>query len=59
MSHLAFIDAPCIRMIMDAVRSLAGSRQVRLMCSAAVARRFAWYGAGDLPDIGLVTVDER
>jgi anti-anti-sigma regulatory factor len=59
MSHLAFIDAPCTRVIMDAARSLAGARQVRLVCSAAVARWFAGYGAGDLPGIGLVTVDER
>jgi anti-anti-sigma regulatory factor len=59
MSQLAFIDAPCTRMIMDAARSLAGARRVRLVCPAAVARGFAGYGAGDLPGIGLVTVDER
>jgi anti-anti-sigma regulatory factor len=59
LAHLAFIDAPCTRLIMDAARGLAASRQVRLVCSAAVARRFASCGAGELSGIGLVTVDER
>jgi len=59
MAQLAFADAPCIRLIMDAARSLAGSRRVHLVCSAAVARRFAGYGADELPGIGLVSLDDR
>ena len=59
MSHLIFIDAPCTRMIVDAARSLARSRQVRLVGPAVVSRRFASYGVGDRPGIDLVTVDER
>jgi anti-anti-sigma regulatory factor len=59
LAHLAFIDAPCTRLIMDAAHGLAESRQVRLVCSAAVARRFDSCGAGELAGIGLVTVDER
>ena len=59
LAHLAFIDVPCARLIMDAARGLAASRQVCLVCSAAVARRFASCGAGELAGIGLVTVDER
>ena len=59
LAHLAFIDAPCTRLIMDAARGLAESRQVRLVCPAAVARRFASCGAGELAGIGLVTVDEQ
>ena len=44
---------------MDAAHGLAESRQVRLVCSAAVARRFDSSGAGELAGIGLMTVDER
>jgi MEDS: MEthanogen/methylotroph, DcmR Sensory domain len=59
MASLAFIDAPCTRMILDAARGLAATRQVALVCSASVAGRFSLYGAADVPGISLVTADER
>lgn len=59
MAGLAFIDAPCTRMIVDAARGLAVTGHVTLLCSAATAGRFARYGAGEVPGVSLVTVDEQ
>jgi MEDS: MEthanogen/methylotroph, DcmR Sensory domain len=59
MAPLSFIDAPCTRMIVDAARSVAPDRTVVLYCSAAVARRFAMYGAAGAPGISLVVADDQ
>jgi len=55
MTGLTFIDAPCVRMVLEAARGLAGSRTVVLQCRPAVATRFAMFGAANLPGVRLVT----
>jgi anti-anti-sigma regulatory factor len=54
MATLAFIDASCARMIVDAVRGLNGSRMVVLQCHQAIAARFELLGVTDLPAVSLV-----
>ena len=56
---LSFIDASCARMIADAARGMAATRNVILQCPPAIAARFAQYGLADAPRIKLVTADER
>jgi hypothetical protein len=56
---LAFIDAPCARMIADTARMLAESRTVTLQCLPQVAAGFARLGLADLPGVQLVTFSER
>ena len=59
MADLAFIDASCVRMIVDATRGLAVSRKVALQCHAPIAARFVLFGAADVPGVSVVTVHER
>jgi anti-anti-sigma regulatory factor len=59
MAALAFIDASCARMIVDAVRGLSGSRMVVLQCHPAIAARFALLGVTDLPAVSLVIAHGR
>jgi MEDS: MEthanogen/methylotroph, DcmR Sensory domain len=59
MADLTFIDASCVRMVVDAARSLAASRSVVLQCHPEIATRFAIFGAADLPGVSVVTVHER
>jgi anti-anti-sigma factor len=59
MSELRFIDASCARMILNAARSLGGTRKMILRCSPPVARWFTLFGAGDVPGVSVVTVHER
>ncbi len=59
MTDLAFIDASCMRMIVNAARSMTAPRRVVLRCPPGVARRLALIGAADVPTISLVTVRER
>jgi len=59
MAALTFIDASSARLIVDAVRSLDGSRTVILQCHPAIAARFALLGAADLPGASLVIADDR
>jgi anti-anti-sigma regulatory factor len=58
LAHLRFIDAPCARMIVDALRSLDGSRQAILQCPPGIATRFSLLGATDLPGVSVVTADD-
>jgi anti-anti-sigma regulatory factor len=58
MAPLAFIDATCSRMILDAARGLALPRRVILRCRPGLASRFVLLGAADIPGVGLVSVDE-
>ena len=56
MAGLSFIDAACTRMIVDAARSLAGApaaRRVILECRPVLARRFAMFGADQIPGVTL------
>jgi hypothetical protein len=46
-------------MILDAARSLSPPRATTLRCSPAVAPKFVYLGATDLPGVRLVTVDDR
>ena len=59
MAALAFMDAPCSRMIVDAARSIAPERSVILQCPPALAGRLALYGASGVPGISLVVADEQ
>jgi anti-anti-sigma regulatory factor len=59
MADLAFIDASCVRMIVDATRGIAASRKVALYCRPAIAARFVLFGAADVPGVSVVTVHER
>ena len=59
MANLTFIDASCVRMIVDAARGLAASRNVVLQCCRETAARFVMFGAADLPGVSVVTVHER
>ena len=59
MADLAFIDASCVRMIVDATRGLAASRRVVLQCHAPIAARFVLFGAADVLGVSVVTVHER
>jgi anti-anti-sigma regulatory factor len=59
MAGLTFIDASCARLVVDAARSLAASRNVVLQCHPEIAARFVTFGAADLPGVSVVTVHER
>jgi anti-anti-sigma regulatory factor len=59
MADLGFIDASCVRMIVDATRGLAASRRVVLQCHAPIAARFVLFGAAEVPGVSVVTVHER
>jgi anti-anti-sigma regulatory factor len=59
MADLTFIDASCVRMIVDAARGLAASRRVVLQCHAPIAARFVLFGVADVPGVSVVTVHER
>ena len=59
MSALSFIDASCIRLIIEAARSLAQTRRVILQCPAWIEGRFILYGALQVPGISLVRTHER
>jgi len=59
MAALAFMDAPCTRMIVDAARSVTPARRVILHCPPALAGRLTLYGASDVPGISLVVADEQ
>jgi anti-anti-sigma regulatory factor len=59
MAGLVFIDASCARMILDAARSVAGSRAVVLQCHPGIAARFVLMGAAGIPAISVVSVDDR
>ncbi|MGH3255203.1 MAG: MEDS domain-containing protein [Streptosporangiaceae bacterium] len=58
MAGLAFIDAWCARMILDAARGLGGSRVVSLHCRAQVAARFVLLGAGKVAGVSVERVDD-
>ena len=59
MAGLAFIDASCARMILDAARGMAGSRAVILQCRAPIAARFVLLGAAEIPGVSVVSADDR
>jgi anti-anti-sigma regulatory factor len=59
MAGLAFIDASCARMILDAARGMAGSRAVILQCRPPVAARFVLLGAAEIPGVSVVSADDR
>jgi anti-anti-sigma regulatory factor len=59
MAGLAFIDASCARMILDAARGMAGSRAVILQCRPPIAARFVLLGAAEIPGVSVVSVDDR
>jgi hypothetical protein len=58
MADLSFIDASSIRMVTGAAASLDPSRTVVLRCPPAIEARFAQLGAGRLPQVSMVGVDE-
>ncbi len=59
MVPLAFIDVTCSRMILDAARGLPAPRRMILRCRPGLAARFALLGAGGIPGVSLVTIDDR
>jgi anti-anti-sigma regulatory factor len=59
MTELTFIDVRCTRMIVNAARSVSGSRRVVLRCGPAIAARFVLLGALEVPSVSLVTVNGR
>lgn len=59
MAELSFIDAPCMRMIVNLAKSLSPSRTAILVCQPGVANRFAMFGAAEVRNISLVTVDDE
>jgi anti-anti-sigma regulatory factor len=58
MAGLAFIDAWCARMILDAARGLGGSRMVALQCRSQVAARFVLLGAGKVDGVIVERADD-
>jgi anti-anti-sigma regulatory factor len=58
MAGLAFIDARCARMILDAARGLGGSRVVVLQCRSQVVARFVLLGAGKVAGVVVERVDD-
>ena len=58
MAGLAFIDAWCARMILDAARGLGGSRVVVLPCRPQVAARFVLLGAGKIAGLIVESIDD-
>lgn len=59
MAGLAFIDAACARIILDAARGLGGSRLVVLQCHPQVAARFALLGGGKVTGLLVEGVDDE
>jgi hypothetical protein len=59
MARLAFIDAPCTRMILDAARTVAASRNAVLQCSAQITSQMEMSGAGHVPGVSVVTADDQ
>lgn len=59
MADLAFIDVPCVRMIVNLAKSLPPSRKAILQCQPVIADRFAAFGATDISNVSLVIVDDR
>jgi anti-anti-sigma factor len=59
MTGLAFIDASCARMIVDAARGMAASRSVVLQCHPWIAATFAILGADDVPGISMMSAHDR
>ena len=62
MAPLAFIDAPCARMILDTARGLNPTtppRRMILRCRPGLAARFILLGAADIPAVRLVRVDDH
>jgi anti-anti-sigma regulatory factor len=59
MTNLNFIDGSSIRMIMEAVGSLAPTRGVTLQCRPRIGARFVQFGAVGLPQVRLVAADGR
>jgi anti-anti-sigma regulatory factor len=59
MAGLAFIDASCARMILDAARGTAGSRAVILQCRPPIAARFVLLGAAEISGVSVVSADDR
>ncbi len=59
LTRLAFIDASCARMILDAARGAAQTRPVALQCRDGIAARFVMLGATDIPGVSVVIVDDR
>jgi anti-anti-sigma regulatory factor len=59
MVPLAFIDATCARMILDAARGLNPPRQMILRTRPSLAARFVLLGAADIPGVSLVSVDDQ
>ena len=58
MAALAFIDAPCAKMIADAARTLSESRTVVLRCPRELAAVFGRLGVTEAAGVRLVTTDE-
>ena len=58
MAGLAFIDASCARMILDAARGLGGFRVVVLQCRSQVAARFVLLGAGKIAGVVVESADD-
>jgi anti-anti-sigma regulatory factor len=59
LADLTFVDGPCARMILDAVRGLAASRSVEVRCHPAIADTFALLGVRDVAGVSLVSADDR
>jgi anti-anti-sigma regulatory factor len=59
MVPLAFIDATCTRMILDAARGLTAPRQMILRSRPSLAARFVLLGAADIAGVSLVSVHDQ
>jgi anti-anti-sigma regulatory factor len=59
MVPLAFIDATCARMILDAARGLNPPRRMILRSRPSLAARFVLLGAADIPCVSLVSVHDQ
>jgi anti-anti-sigma regulatory factor len=59
LAPLAFIDATCARMILDAARGLTEPRRMILHCRPGLAARFVLLGAADIPGLSLVSVHDQ
>jgi hypothetical protein len=59
MVPLAFLDAACGRMILDAARSLPAPRRMILRCRPGPAARLVLLGAADIPSVSLVSINDR
>jgi anti-anti-sigma regulatory factor len=55
MTGLTFIDGSSVRMIVDAARGLAESRQVELRCQPSITARFVLLGAEEVAGVRLVS----